>query len=116
LNGSVVDVQFLSFGNGYDKGIDIIVNGSGSFADIRPVIENGKIISVNIVNGGIGYGTSDTSITVKRRGTDVKFLGNVFEWKINQVEKNKSLLSTSDEGIIVPSKNKQDKISFFIEK
>jgi hypothetical protein len=112
LNGSVVDVQFLSFGNGYDKGIDIIVNGSGSFADIRPIIENGKIVSVNIVNGGIGYGTSDTSITVKRRGTDVKFLGNVFEWKINQVEKNKSLLSTSDEGIIVPSKNKDLGLQF----
>ncbi len=106
LNGSIVDIQFLNFGNGYDKGIDIIVNGKGSFADIRPVVENGKIVAVNIINGGIGYGTSDTSLTIKRRGIDAKFLGNVFEWKINQVEKNNLLLSTDDEGLIVPSKNK----------
>lgn len=112
LNGSIVDVQFLSFGSGYDKGIDIVVTGKGSFADIRPIVENGKIVAVNIINGGIGYGTSDTSLTVKRRGIDAKFLGNVFEWKINQVEKNKILLSTDDEGIIVPSRNKSLGLQF----
>jgi len=107
VNGSIVDVQFLTFGSGYDKGIDIIVNGSGSFADIRPVVQNGRIVAVNIANGGIGYGKNDTSITIQRRGKDAKFIGNVFEWKINQVEKNKKLLDTQDGGFIAPSKNKE---------
>ena len=112
INGSIVDVQFLSFGRGYDKGIDIVVNGKGSFADLRPVVENGRLIAVNIVNGGIGYGSSDTTLDIKRRGQNAKFLGNIFEWKICQVEKNKSLLNTDDEGLIVPSKNKDLGLQF----
>ena len=107
VNGTIVDIQFLTFGRGYDKGIDIIVNGRGSFADIRPVVENGRIVAVNIANGGIGYSQNDTSITIQRRGIDAKFIGNVFEWKINQVEKNKTLLETQDGGFIAPSKNKE---------
>ena len=106
VNGSIVDVQFLTFGRGYDKGIDIVVTGRGSYADIRPVVENGRIVAVNIANGGIGYSKDDTEISIVRRGIDARFLGNVTEWKINQVEKNKELLKTSDEGIIAPSKNK----------
>jgi hypothetical protein len=106
LNGTIVDIQFLSYGSGYDKGIDIIVNGRGSFADIRPVIENGRIVAVNIANGGIGYDKDTTSITIKRRGIDAKFIADIFEWKINQVEKNKKLLEVQDEAFIVPSKNK----------
>jgi hypothetical protein len=106
LNGTIVDVQFLSYGSGYDKGIDIVVNGTGSFADIRPVIENGRIVAVNIANGGIGYEKDNTSITIRRRGIDAKFIGDVFEWKINQVEKNKKLLEVQDQAFIVPSKNK----------
>ncbi len=106
VNGTIVDVQFLTFGRGYDKGIDIIVNGKGSFADIRPIVENGRIVAVNIANGGVGYEQNDTSITIKRRGIDAKFIGNVFEWKINQVEKNKTILTTQDGGFIAPSKNR----------
>lgn len=107
VNGSIVDVQFLSYGSGYDKGIDIQVFGDGKFADIRPIVDdNGRITSVNIASGGVNYLQSNTILKVVRRGKDAKFLGNVFEWKINQVEKNKELLSTQDEGLIAPSNNK----------
>ena len=120
INGSIVDVQFLSYGSGYDKGIDIQVFGDGKFADIRPIVdENGRITSVNIANGGVNYLQSNTILKVVRRGTDAKFLGNVFEWKINQVEKNKELLSTQDEGLIAPSNNKElglQYINFFTPK
>ena len=120
VNGSIVDVQFLSYGSGYDKGIDIQVFGDGKFADIRPIVdENGRITSVNIANGGVNYLQSNTILKVVRRGKDAKFLGNIFEWKINQVEKNKELLSTQDEGIIAPSNNKDfglQYINFFVPK
>ena len=106
VNGSIVDIQFLTFGSGYDKGIDVVVSGRGSYADIRPVVENGRIVAVNIANGGIGYGSEDTEIKIIRRGIDGRFLGNVTEWKINQYEKNKEVLKTDDEGVIAPSKNK----------
>jgi hypothetical protein len=112
LNGSIVDVQILNFGRGYNEGIDIIVNGTGSFAELDPIIENGRIVNVNVINGGIGYDKNKTSLSVVRRGNDAKFIGNIFEWKINQVEKNKNLLSLDDEGIIVPSKNQEFGLQF----
>jgi len=120
VNGAIVDVQFLSYGSGYDKGIDIEVYGDGKFADIRPVVDvNGRITSVNIASGGANYLQSNTILKVVRRGKEAKFLGNVFEWKINQVEKNKELLSTQDEGLIAPSNNKDfglQYINFFAPK
>jgi hypothetical protein len=104
VNGSIVDVQFLTYGKGYDKGIDIEVYGKGKFADIRPIVDQlGRITAVNIANGGVGYEQKDTILKVVRRGINAKFLGNVFEWKINQVEKNKGLSLSQDEGVIVPS-------------
>ena len=108
VNGSIVDVQFLTFGSGYEKGVDLVVTGKGTFADIRPVVDdNGRVVAVNIANGGIGYDSDTTEISVTRRGIDAKFLGDVFEWKINQAEKHKELLSNPDEAIIVPSKVKE---------
>lgn len=105
VNGAIVDVQFLTFGSGYEKGIDLIVTGDGTFADLRPVVDdNGRVVAVNIASGGIGYNSDTTEISVTRRGIDAKFLGDVFEWKINQAEKHKELLLTRDESIIVPSK------------
>lgn len=112
LNGSIVDVQILNFGRGYNEGIDIVVNGSGSFAELDPIIENGRIVNINVINGGVGYDKDKTSISAVRRGRDAKFIGNIFEWKINQVEKNKNLLSLDDEGIIVPSKNQEFGLQF----
>lgn len=105
VSGEIVDVQFLSFGRGYDKGIDIVVSGDGQFADLRPVVENGKITSIIISNGGIGYNQNNTEILIERRGKDAKFIGNVNEWKVNQVIRNKNILNTPDEGVLAPSTN-----------
>jgi hypothetical protein len=105
VSGSIVDVQFLSFGRGYDYGIDIIVSGDGSFADLRPIVENGRIVNIIIANGGIGYSQNNTEILIERRGKDAKFIANVNEWKVNQVVRNKNILNTPDEGIIAPSTN-----------
>lgn len=120
VNGSIVDVQFLSYGAGYDQGIDIEVIGEGQFADIRPIVDqNGRITSVSIASGGANYVQKTTLLKVVRRGSNAKFLGNVFEWKINQIEKNKELLSTQDEGLIAPSNNKDfglQYINFFAPK
>ncbi len=108
VNGAIVDIQFLTFGSGYEKGIDLKVSGDGTFADLRPVVDdNGRVVAVNIANGGIGYNPDTTEIQVTRRGIDAKFLADVFEWKINQAEKHKELLKTPDEALIVPSKVKE---------
>ena len=111
IDGIIVEVQILNYGRGYNKDIDLIITGKGNFADLYPVVENGRITSIIIINGGLGY-DEKTIIRVQRRGLGAKFLASIFEWKINQVEKNKSFLSNVDEGILVPSKNQPDSLQF----
>jgi hypothetical protein len=111
VNGAIIEVQILNFGNGYGKDIDLVISGKGNFANLYPVVVNGKITSIIILNKGIGYDEA-TTISVKRRGSNAKFLANIFEWKINQVEKNKSLLTGIDEGILAPSRNEQNSLQF----
>lgn len=109
IDGTIVDIQILSSGSGYGKDIDLIVDGIGKFADLYPVIENGKIVSVNIINGGAGYNTNAT-IRIVKRGTEAKFLANVYQWQINQVQKNSGILN--DGGLLVESKNKFDSLQY----
>lgn len=111
LDGRIVNVQILSQGRGYSKDIDIIVDGNGKFASLYPTIQNGRIVSINIINSGIGY-DQNTIIRLKKRGTDATFLGNIYEWKINQVAKNLPILTGEDEGILVPSLKEEPDLQF----
>lgn len=103
-NGSIVDIQILYSGEGYGNATDIVINGKGKYAEILPVIENGKLTSAIILNSGIGY-DNNTELSVIQRGSGALFEGNVFEWKINQVVKNHSTLSLTDD-FIIPSEDK----------
>lgn len=111
IDGRIVSVQILSSGRGYTEDIDIIVDGSGKFADLYPIVENGRVVSINIINTGIGYG-ENTSVRIKRRGSGASFLGSVYEWKINQVEKNLKILIRDDEGILAPAIKEAPELQF----
>lgn len=103
-NGLIVDVQILNAGNGYANDIDVVVtSGSGKYAELYPTVVNGKITQVLVINSGINYDETNTSITIKKRGSGARFEGNIFEWQINQIEKNKSIINSEDEGVIIPS-------------
>jgi len=102
-NGQILEVQILNYGNGYGNDVDIIVDGKGKYAEILPIMENGKLSSVKILNSGVGY-DKKTTLTLQQRGSGVLFEGNVFEWKINQVVKNKNLIK-NDDNFIFPSDN-----------
>jgi hypothetical protein len=107
INGSITNVKIVSKGNGYRKDSDITIETkSGKYAELIPIIDSeGKLSSVNIINGGVGYEVSDTSLVLKNRGTDAQFLANVKEWKINQVVKSADIISKDDGGILYPTKN-----------
>ena len=105
-NGLIIDVQILNAGKGYANDIDIVINSeTGKYAELFPIIVNGKITQVLVINSGINYDGKNTSLSIDKRGSDARFEGNLFEWKINQIEKNKSIINTIDEGIIIPSDN-----------
>jgi hypothetical protein len=104
IDGSIVDIQIVNRGRGYRKDAYIIVSGPGKFAEIESTVENGSLISTNILNGGIGYASTNTTLTLQNRGVGLKLLANVNEWKINQVIKSKNIIS-DDDGLIYPSQN-----------
>ena len=88
VNGSVVDAN-LQFG-GFDyfsipelKVVD--PTGSGSGAEIRATISEGKVDSVVVVNTGIGYSTT-TRVDVISSGKDALFGVNVRSLNINETE------------------------------
>jgi len=117
INGSITDIQIIFSGNGYDDGTEIIISGDGKYANIQPLIVNGKIASFIIIDGGIGYKKSNTTIEAIRRGKNLQFIANVFEWKINQIKKN--VFSGDDESITYPSTDQSLQlkiINFYLPK
>jgi len=112
INGSIVDVQIISRGNGFRNNSEIVVSGVGNYAQLEPIIENGKLMSVNIVFGGVGYQSANTSLTLKNRGRNARFLTNLTEWKINQIFKSKNIINNQDDGIVHSSKNPELQLQF----
>ena len=106
IGGSIVDVQILASGKGYREDSDIIITSpTGSFADVKPIITGDRISGVSILDGGIGYNASDTTLTLQNRGKSAKFIADVREWKINQVQKNDAIISNEDSLLTKPSTN-----------
>ena len=53
------------------------------------------------------------------RGRNAKFLGNVTNWKVNQIEKLKDQFSDEDDGFLLPSRNESlglQFVNFFVPK
>ena len=119
IEGSIVDVQIIARGKGFRKNSEILVEGQGNYAQLEPIVEDGELSSVNIVFGGVGYGSSDTKLTLSNRGRNAKFLANVDEWKINQVVKSENIINKDDDGILHVNKNPELElqfISFYVPK
>ena len=112
LDSSIVGVKILNKGRGYRKDVDIIIEGTGKFAELSPVVEDGALVAVNIISSGIGYASTTTTLKLKNRGVGLKLLANINEWKINQVIKSKNLISDADDGILYPNLNKDLGLQF----
>lgn len=113
VDGKIVDVQIVQRGRGYRVDSDIFVSGSGSFAKIEPVIDpEGRLSSVQIVDGGVGYGVSDTTLLLKNRGTGARFLSNVTQWTVDQVKKLGNLININDDGVLLNSRNELTGLQF----
>ena len=113
LNGSIVDVKIVNKGNGYRQDSDITIEGVGSYAKIIPTVSSdGSLTSINVSNGGVGYASSNTTLSLTNRGTGAKFLANVTNWSINQVVKSSNIISSDDDGVLYPNKNPNLELQF----
>lgn len=107
VNGKIVDVKITNGGRGYRQDSDIIISGDGDFAKIEPIIDSeGKLSQVNIIDGGVGYGISNTTIKLENRGKNAKFLANLKQWKVDQVVKLEKYINENDDSILLDSQNR----------
>jgi hypothetical protein len=87
INGRIEDVNIQYGGSEYYSIPDIVVNGSGTGALIKPIIVNNKIVDAVIVNPGAGYSTTNTSISVVSAGKNA-----ILDPQVRSVSINKTLL------------------------
>jgi len=89
VNGQIDTVQIESGGSEYYSVPDLVVvdnTGAGTGSNLRPIITNGIISDVQIINPGIGYSTS-TKIAVRSAGSDAVFDAKVRSLTVNNVNK-----------------------------
>ena len=89
----------------------------GSGAELRPVISNGKVIDVKVINPGIGYSTIPlhTTILVKSAGSNASIDSNIRQLSVNTVENRRNNSSSISEFIGESSNKLQYSISGYFD-
>jgi hypothetical protein len=83
-DGRINQVDVLTGGNEYFSTPNLIVEGSGSGAVIRPVILNQRIVDVIVINSGIGYLQENTTIKVVPAGSGASLQSNIRALTVNE--------------------------------
>ena len=96
--GKIVKVNVLSGGSEYYSTPDLKITGEGSGAILRPVVVNQKLVDVIVINGGVNYVQSTTSVNVVAAG-----IGGLFDTTIRALTINEQNRYTSEK--IVDSQN-----------
>ena len=104
--GGIQDILINSGGSGYNSPPDLRIIGNGSRAVITPIVKNGSISEVVIVNPGVGYDPDNTDILVSAAGLGAKFEAQIKTWNVNLFEKllQRGKIS-NDDSLLVKSLN-----------
>ena len=89
-NGRIIEVQILGSGKEYFSTPELIVEDKdnvGTGAILRPVVVDGKIDDVIVINEGIGYDPNTTTIRVKPRGSGAIFNTKIRSLCVNDAER-----------------------------
>jgi len=85
--GRIIGAIVNNPGSNYNSPPLLEVIGSGFGAILVPVILNGSIIDVRIIESGFGYNQVDTIVKVTPTGNGARFEAKVKSWNINIVER-----------------------------
>jgi hypothetical protein len=91
--GEISEIFIVNSGENYTSPPSLEIIGSGNYAKLKANVFDGKIISVDILNRGNGYFQDNTYIKVIPTGIGAIFSADIYEWKINQVERYKTILN-----------------------
>jgi len=102
LNGVVKEVYVLNEGSDYYSMPDLIVSGTGTGCILSPVLEEGKIKRVIVINGGYGYEQKNTNVEILTHGKNAAFEAKIKSWQINYVSRvlNSNNLNSPDDGVL----------------
>ena len=79
-----VNIQFGGFEYYSIPDLDVIdSSGTGNGATLRPVLTDGRITDVKIINAGIGYSATSTSIKVTPSGSGAIFKPSIRSLSVN---------------------------------
>lgn len=99
--GKIIGVIVNNGGSEYNSPPDIQILGSGFGAILTPVIENGTLVEVKVIESGFGYKQVDTVLVVVPTGSGAIFQAKITSWNINAVERVLQSESINpDDGII----------------
>jgi hypothetical protein len=87
-NGRISSIAIISAGSGYTTAPKVIITGDGFGAVAKAVISTegsdaGRVVSIQILNKGIGYSTGTTQIRLESIGEGAEFNAEIFEWTFN---------------------------------
>lgn len=99
--GVIIGIIVNNGGIEYNSPPEIKILGEGSGAILTPIIVDGSITEVKIIDGGFGYVQVDTTLQVIPTGFGAQFRANIKSWSINLVERIlQSEKLNPDDGII----------------
>ena len=104
-NGVIVDVSVNFGGTDYNSPPNLRISGFGTGADLVPELDSntGKLVSVKVNKGGIGYGVSTTKIDVVESGKGAYFKPRVQKWTVNEFRRNFNSILNDDAFISKPT-------------
>ena len=87
-NGRIVSIAIINSGNSYTTAPNVIINGDGFGAIAQATIgtfgeDKGKVLSIQILNRGIGYTQGNTTVRLEAVGQNATFTPTVYRWYRN---------------------------------
>jgi hypothetical protein len=111
--GSIIGIIVNNGGSEYNSPPEIRALGSGSGAILTPIIVNGSIEEVRIIDGGFGYKQVDTVLQVVPTGSGAQFRANIKSWSINVVERIiQSDKLNPDDGIVTSALTREKGLQY----
>ena len=95
-DGKIRSVIVTRSGTEYTSTPDLQILGDGAGAKIISSISNGRVDSVTVDNGGVGYSTASVSVQEIIPGTGAIFLPKIRSWSVNNVKRYEDIFYNDD--------------------
>ena len=120
VNGQIDSVSVKAGGKDFFSVPDIIINGDGIGARLKARISGGKIVGVDVINKGINYTRTGTTISAKTPGEGLISSANLKEWTINNVHRYAKFGDVADDdgyfGNLKVEKNNLPYINYYASR